>query len=184
MQATIARETLHASAIRRHSVEALVQLREACETHGADLLEKGYAQDAEGADCHSTDPQAVRWSAYGLYERVLRQRFPVSPVYRYHMHNAVGSVMSHAIGLSAEAILNYNPDLTGRRRVNRGMDWLIVEAPQSEHLLQVIATAAEFMKLVPPERVMEPLTGKPAADWTPTEYPQGARLVDVAPETA
>jgi hypothetical protein len=184
MQATIARETLYAPAIRRHTLDTLVQLREACETQGAGLLKKGYAQDADGVACLSTDPQAVRWSAYGLYEWVLRRRFPVAPVYRFHMHNAVGAVMSHAIGLSAEALFNYHPNLTGRRRVNRGMDWLIVEAPQSEHLQQVLATAAEFMNLVPPERVMEPLTGKPGADWTPTEYPQGARLVDVAPETA
>jgi hypothetical protein len=184
MQARIAKETLYAHAIKRHSYEALVQLRAACETQGPRLLKKGYAQDSHGAACLSTDPQAVRWSAYGLYECVLRERFPTTPLYRFHMHNAVGSVMSHAIGLSAEALLRYNPNATGRRRANRGMDWLIYEAPQSDDLVQVIDTAAEFVKLIPPERVMEPLTGKPGADLTPKDYPEGAQLVDVDPETA
>jgi hypothetical protein len=184
MQATIARETLHAPAIRRHALETLIRLYDVYREQGKNVLERGFAQDAEGAACLSTEPQAVRWSAYGLYEWVLRERFPTTPVYRLHMHNAVGTVMSHAIGLSAEALLRYEPNLTGQRRANRGMDWLIHDAQYCTDVPHVILTAAQFMNQVPPERVMEPLTGKPGADWTPTEYPQGARLVDVTPETA
>jgi hypothetical protein len=184
MQATIAKETIHAAALMRHTKEALIQLFDCCEQQGANLLEKGYAEDAGGSPCLSCDAEAVRWSAYGLYEWVLRQRFPTEPVYRYHMHNAVGTVMSNAIGLSAEALHDYKPDSTGLQRTNRGMDWLIFEAASCRDLPQVIYTAARFMDEVPLERVMEPVVGKACRQWTPQDYPEGAQLIEVAPERA
>jgi hypothetical protein len=182
MQARIARETLYAPAIKRHALETVLRLYDVLKEQGDNVLERGYAQDVNGASCQSTDPEAVRWSAYGLYERVLRERFPITPVYRFHMHNVVGSVVSNVIGLSAEFLHQYNPELTGRRRINRGMDWLIFEAQHCSDVPYLILNAAKFMNEVPAERVVEVLTGKPGSEWTPTEYPEGAKLVDVEPE--
>jgi hypothetical protein len=184
MQCIIAMETIYAPALRRHTREALLELEAACAEQGANLLEKGYAQDADGNPCLSNEPQAVRWSAYGLYERVLRRRFPTEPIYRYHMHNAVGTVMSHAIGLSAEGLLGYRRDLTGPARANRGLDWLIFEAAACDDVPLIVSTAAQFMDMVPPERVMEPLLGELGAEWTPQDYPEGAQLVEITPERA
>lgn len=183
-EAIIAAETIHAAALKRHACEALLDMKGEVLRLGGQLLTTGYACDRDGRPCPPTDRRAVAWSPYGVFERVLAQRFPAVPVFRFHMHHACAKVTSNAIGLAAEALFDFAPDRTDFQRVDRGMDWLIREAPDCTRLPDVLQLAADFAREVPAERMIEAVTGRPAESWTPDAYPPGAALAPTEAERA
>lgn len=177
-------ETIFAPALKRHVVESLNDMADRIRRHDGPLLSRGFAERRDGSVCFAHDEDACRWSAIGLFERVLNDRYVAENGFRYGMHFAVGQVMSHAIGLGAEALLHYRPDETNIRRVNRGIDWLTEEAPRFSNVSNLVGISVSMVEECAPERMFEPVIGERSQEWTPQDLPKAVRYVKAQSEHA